>query len=982
MTPVSGNTHEMVLNAALAQLLRSRGLEAEAEQSVRSESRRHRVDVLVELGEFAVAIEAEFAPGRTVRGDAESRLTEHPLMWRGLSVEFVFALLYPDRLRAVPESQARKELVATESLRFAIVSRRESGGAPSDKEAFSVGTWHQGSVAVLAEHLHDFWIRSLKGGSVQETVDLASLAIEQAGDVLRRWPGRHVLAAAGSDPESTSALIWLNALLFQELLASHLDPRQLPADLRSTGFPRADPECRPWILLRQWKTILRVNWWPIFHVAREALKPVPTRQATLALQCLARAVRKIAGRGVIRHHDIAGRIFHRLLTSRKFLATNYTTIPAAVLLAGLAFDRESKAWKGVDWSSRDALRKLRIVDPACGSGTLLMAALQEILKLYRRSGGDANGQGDAVRAVLEEAIHGYDVVPAAIHLTAATLAMAEMRQIVANMPLYWMPHDVRNGKARLGSLDFLQSSPGKGQAQYLAMFPDESRDPGRVTGAGERVFDAYMPADCDLVIANPPYTRAGGPGTQENSEWNPIFGSVLSSADARLMQSVLRRTLDATPASLYAGLGSAFTVLAKERVKVGGRMAIVLPATALTGSRWAPVRRMLLDDFRVEWVVVSHDARNRTKRGTLPGRRFVAFSESTRIAEALIVATRIVRGQTPTKSCTRFVNLRRNPDEAIDAMAISRSLLATASDSSEPRRSEIVVGDVFWGEVVREEQAILDDGPWIQATFCQGRLADIAATLAREGTLRLGNQSLPIPIANLSESCEFGPYEMQIKNPSQGLFRIVETSDPTRAGHPAFWHHKWTAVTTMGVVANARLTERPDKSADAQAEMLQRAGRLQLARELGHAPQRVAAALADEAMLGVRSWITLLPRQLEPGKEEALCLWLNSTPGLLLRILCANRPYLGRSAVPHEVARTLPVLDIDALSKDQLEAADQVFRSLGQQRLRGFAHLADDKVRRSIDHRLFRDVLGYDVGTELDGLARSLSLEPTITTRH
>ena len=168
----------MVLNAALAQLLRSRGLEAEAEQSVRSESRWHRVDVLVELGEFAVAIEAEFAPGHTVRGDAESRLTEDPLVWRGLTVEFVFALLYPDRLKAVPESQARKELAATESLRFAIVSRREPEGTPPENGAYSVGTWHQGSVAVLAEHLHDFWIRSLKGGSVQETVDLASLAIE------------------------------------------------------------------------------------------------------------------------------------------------------------------------------------------------------------------------------------------------------------------------------------------------------------------------------------------------------------------------------------------------------------------------------------------------------------------------------------------------------------------------------------------------------------------------------------------------------------------------------------------------------------------------------------------------------------------------------------------------------------------------------------------------------------------------------------
>ena len=123
------------------------------------------------------------------------------------------------------------------------------------------------------------------------------------------------------------------------------------------------------------------------------------------------------------------------------------------------------------------------------------------------------------------------------------------------------------------------------------------------------------------------------------------------------------------------------------------------------------------------------------------------------------------------------------------------------------------------------------------------------------------------------------------------------------------------------MAANARLTERPDKSADAQVEMLQRAGRLQLARELGHAPQRVAEALADQAMLGVRSWITLLPRQLERGKEEALCFWLNSTPGLLLRILCANRPYLGRSAVPHEVARTLPAPDIDAHSKGVLPVA-------------------------------------------------------------
>ena len=399
-----------------------------------------------------------------------------------------------------------------------------------------------------------------------------------------------------------------------------------------------------------------------------------------------------------------------------------------------------------------------------------------------------------MRAVLEEAVHGYDVVPAAIHLTAATLAMAEMRQIVANMPLYWMPHDVRNGKARLGSLDFLQSSPGKGQAQYLAMFPDESRDPGRVTGAGERVFDAYMPADCDLVIANPPYTRAGGPGTQENSEWNPIFGSVLSSADGRLMQSVLRRTLDATPASLYAGLGSAFTVLAKERVKVGGRMAIVLPATALTGSRWARSAGCCWTiSSASSGVVVSHDARNRTKRGHSPRTtvcRVLRVHPASR--RALIVATRIVRGQTPTKSCTRFVNLRRNPDEAIDAMAISRS------SSRKPRRiAPSPDGRRSWWEMcsgaksfvrsrrfsttVRGSRRRSARGGWLTL---QRHWRERAPCGSETNRSRFRSRTCRSPVSSGPTKC-------------RSRIRLRDSSELSRqairheAGHPAFWHHKW-----------------------------------------------------------------------------------------------------------------------------------------------------------------------------------------------
>ena len=132
------------------------------------------------------------------------------------------------------------------------------------------------------------------------------------------------------------------------------------------------------------------------------------------------------------------------------------------------------------------------------------------------------------------------------------------------------------------------------------------------------------------------------------------------------------------------------------------------------------------------------------------------------------------------------------------------------------------------------------------------------------------------------------------------------------------------------------------------------------ARDLGMAPQRVAAVLTDNPMLGVSSWIPVIPRSPGTGKNEALCLWLNSTFGLLLRVMHGNRPYLGRSRVPHELARTMPVLDVDRLSSDQLSAATAVYADLKHHELHGFSALAEDPVRCKINERLCRDVLGID----------------------
>ena len=976
-----GTTLEVILNAELARLLRQRGLEAEAEQSIQHGGRRHQVDVLVELGDGVVGIEAEFAPARTLRADAEQRLPEEPLRWRGLPITSVFEVVYPESLRHLPESRARDELARCNTLEFQRLARGVTGIALAQLPPKSPVTRVRGSVTDIAECLHDYWIGSATGGPVGETVELASEAIQVASEVLQRVPKSQQPMDTDGDPQATTALIWLNALLFQMLLAQNLEAGQFSPEYRHLKVPMPDKSCTTYRISQQWDEILKINWWPIFHVAREMLDSTPPYWAKGALSVLFPVATEIAEKGVIRHHDIAGRIFHRLLETRKFLATNYTTIPAAVLLAGLAFDPRHRSWKDIDWSSTDDLKQLRIVDPACGTGTL-MAAIQEILKQHRRSTGSDDSTRTAIRPLLEHAIHGYDVVPAAVHLTAATLSMAEASQMITDMALYRMPHDVRQGKSRLGSLDFLRRSPSGGKAQYLPLFVSEDHDPSRTTGTGEQTFDAYMPNDSDVFIANPPYTRAGGPGNAANTSWNPMFGSVLSSSDAEKMTNALKRTLQGSPANLYAGLGSAFLMLAKEKVRVGGRLAFVLPATALTGIRWAPVRRMLLEEFEVDWVVVSHDVRNRHAHGKFPGRRFVAFSESTRIAEALVVATRRSRGNSDQRHVVRFVNLRHNPDDAINAMEIARALLDLPFPKNGDKQIEIGAVGGSWGEVLLVDQTSLGSTGWTESTFVQGRLSSVAAGLASNGSWDSRRPDSRVPISKLSELCDFGPYHMQVKNPKQGLFYVAATEDHTRAGHPAIWHHESHRITTLEAQANARLTERSDRDSSAQSKMLERVGYLQLACELGHAPQRLSAVITDEAMLGFSSWITLRAREPAKGKEEALCLWLNSSLGLLLRIVHANRPYLGRSRLPHGVAKSLPVLDIDALSNKQREAAFALYHEMKHKPLLGFAHLAMDPIRRELDHRLFEEVLGCSVKEEIDQLAKMLNREPTITARH
>ena len=224
------------------------------------------------------------------------------------------------------------------------------------------------------------------------------------------------------------------------------------------------------------------------------------------------AQRLVAG-GVTRSHDLMGIVFQRLIADRKFLATYYTRPEAAALLSALALPADRPPG-GSDWGDADTLSGVQIGDFACGTGTLLSAAYQRMSLLHELHGGDSEALH---RPMMKHGLVGLDVLPIAVHLTAAMLAGSHPATPFDGECLLTMPY----GKA-------VPKAEWQRQWQAQGGYSDRVVGPARAAGASRR---SSIPrrrkrragarrrrcsiscrrvghAKFDLVIMNPPFTRS------------------------------------------------------------------------------------------------------------------------------------------------------------------------------------------------------------------------------------------------------------------------------------------------------------------------------------------------------------------------------------------------------------------------------------------------------------------------------------------
>ena len=909
-------SHETIINDTLARVLRERlGLNAVAE-TLRE---RARPDIIVRLENRVVVIETELEPALTVEADALARLG---MEIDGLVAQNVFAVSVPAQLRSTSQQHMY------ERMRSATLTWQEwrSDGTSGPKLSGDASELGQ-AVAVASPPV----------GDLDEAVEILDKGVRRAGSRLYQSPGTlaRVSKIFGAEPGDESAnmaaLVVTNAMVFQDRLASSEAAYQpVSAAMRNGRFSRIS-------LLRAWEHILSVDYYPIFSMARDVVAELSEIESAAVLDECAQTASELLGMGAVGRHDVAGRIFNKLVSDRKLLAAYYTSIPASILLAGLALS--PTRWTDVDWSDAEEIAKLSVVDPACGTGTLLMAAYRQIAQNYTAEPGTRD-VSLLHKALVESVIMGADVVQAAIHMTAATLAAMSPFVRFEQMRLHTLRLGVESGgDVQLGSLDWLKAP------EIQSSFSATEEQIGAMSGAGTLV---PIPR-ADLVISNPPYTRRGSDGGNEAAIAR-VFQ--LPEGDEDSKDAIRKHTsalLRSTPADFNGGHGTSFSALADRLVKPGGRVVLVLPVTALAGERWRGIREMLASRYKVEYVISSHD----------PDMRSMSYD--TGIAETLIIARRLREGEEPSGRGT-FVNLWRAAYRETDALALvsavnsAASLPTMRSDGPPVGGSPLIVGGEQWGEIV---EGPVGEASWKTARWKNALIGQFAAAVERgelwtaDGTALAGH----IPIAAMAEVCDVGPQDRQIRG-SLGVFESYH-GWREHTQFPALWRHRSSDHRSMVSEPNAWLVPKPDRG---HAPIWAQSGMLHVTRDFQYDSQRVMATRTSIRTLGVRAWHTLIVHEDDPviraQRETALALWSNSTLGILLHAQYSNRAQVARGMGNKGMLEELPTLDARQLAAWQLDEAQRIWRDFTDRKFESFHSCAVDPVRIELDERIVRDMLG------------------------
>ncbi len=807
--------------------------------------------------------------------------------------------------------------------------------------------WLQGNIDDLADAVE---IASLSEKRIAEGSETLWLGVYQATNVLRRTfapldaLGDVLHQAPGEQTVRMAVAIIVNAFVFHHAIEGR------------TGIPTVESALGPLstfdprVVKQNWKKILEVNYWPIFSLAHDLAYQLVTRDAIELMDranMVATALKKL---GATTFHDLAARMFQTLIADRKFLATFYTLPESAALLAELAVARIQ-----VDWTDEASVKRLKVADFACGTGTLLSAVQTAVYRKIRRSGFDDQALH---QHFMENVFVGTDIMPAAAHLATSMLSSAHPEVIYHDSLVHVMPYGTDEAVSKriqadrnriyIGALDLRTT-----ELSAMNLFTQSGADAEiemsghRMSGTGTRpVGDRRgFPVGhgtFDLVIMNPPFTR---PTNHEGELEVPVpsfAGFATSKDEQREMASRLKAQKGRQFGHGNAGLASNFMDLAHDKLKEGGVLALVLPFSFVSGESWSNARDALARNYR-DIQVVSIAASGDTDR---------AFSADTGMAECLVLATK-TGGGGPHSKTVQYANLTQRPQTRLEAHEFAKGHM---------RFTPYETDTAFYPAGVR------DPG-----------LIDSLMALC-EGTLLLPRvrASYPVPLTRMKDVATRGPVHRDINGSGgRGAFDIEAIRDSGVPTYPALWAHDADRERQFVVQPDTEGIARKGCEQRAIETWQKYASRLHHNLDFQLNSQSIAVCITPEKSLGGTAWPNLLP--VHDSYEKPLLLWGNSTLGLMLFWWYGTRQQQGRARLTIGKLPDLPTIDCTALERRQIKQFEDAFEELRVRRFRPANEAYRDGPRKLIDERIF-EILGIPKKSveKLDILRTKWCCEPSV----
>jgi hypothetical protein len=448
-----------------------------------------------------------------------------------------------------------------------------------------------------------------------------------------------------------------------------------------------------------------------------------------------------------------------------------------------------------------------------------------------------------------------------------------------------------------------------------------------------------VPDKFDLIIMNPPFTRATGRSEtfDEESEKRGLFGFV---ADKEARQNLLNRLKDVRDrvrqslienAKAYkdvlpniireaidgkgdlnaylsigqAGEGLLFLYLAHKFVRDGGVIAFVLPRNILMGVSWFLARVLLATNYHLKYVVVSSDPENGYN-----------FSEGTSLSEVLIVAKR--QDEHSPDEETVFINLLRKPRTALEAVYLANMIMDSLTEGRESQFFS--VGNAVIYKVKRADLIRYVDNWGRFVALPDIELIQYAMDLINNNEIKLGGTKIQVPMTRLNDII------ISIGIDAHQYHDLFNVSTAPRPDYP------YPVLHGGGEEVRRNMIVKPNAYAQAKesrASEIYRnfSGSVLLPDRVRWNTTHVSALYSETPVLSnifyaIRLRVGDDVRELA---EKSLVLWLNSIWGLLTIFINREETEGLFTRLKMSQWRLLPVLNVTALSIDKLTCLSETF---------------------------------------------------------